>query len=168
MGDLIDVCETGDLDEARRRLEAGADPNEVVGGWPVVCGALAAGQAEAARLVIEADGFDPNVAEPSGGTPLILTAQQDMPALARALLEANADPNAQMNTGATALFMAAQKGFTDVARALLEDGRTEVDKPGSGGATPLWNAADEGHLSVVNLLLKARRRTSSTRRSWRR
>ena len=102
-------------------------------------GPLAKGLAEAARLVIEADGFDPNVANPDGMTPLIFTAQKDMPAIARALLEANADPNAQKSDGATAL----------LGRAIVEarDGDEEKDglrKDGEEG-----RAARESDSSTV-------------------
>jgi FOG: Ankyrin repeat len=156
MSEFIAACDGGDLAKVERLLKAGADPNAVDCGWPAICGAINSGGNEAVGFALLAAGADPNATETQTGcSALVLAADKGFPDLARALLEANADPNAQASDGATALFTAAQSGFTDVARALVEDGRTEVDLANRGGLTPLWSAADGGHLSVVNMLLKA-------------
>lgn len=63
------------------------------------------------------------------------------------------DINQPDNAGNTPLQIASLEGFTDVVRFLLESG-AEVDTRNIDLDTPLIDAVENGHLAVVELLLK--------------
>lgn len=121
--------EEGSLDNIRRLLEAGADPNvknedgeSILVRWRM--------NSELLKLFFEA-GADPNAtfSEQDKSTALHFT----NPWRARAFLEAGADPNARDNDERTPLF---GKNDPEVIRALLEAG-ADPNAQDSNGNTPL-------------------------------
>jgi len=81
-------------------------------------------------------------------TPLIAQVQLGEYENAKRLLQAGADPNAVTEGGERALLIAAKEGREDLVELLLGF-KAEVDT-----AALHW-ASQEGHLAVVQLLLKA-------------
>lgn len=97
----------------------------------------------------------------NGATALHVASQRghvDVCLLLRA--EGAADPNQPMFDGTTSLHCAAQQGNTDVLRALLrvvDDGKSPaglVNKTKPRGISPLFGAAQYGHLDACKLLLQ--------------
>lgn len=99
-------------------------------------------------------GFDPNTMAPpelTGLSPLSVALRDRSPKVAALLLDnPQVDVNFVSPNGETPLMMAALRGETAAARRLIERG-AEVNR---AGWTPLHYAATNGHLDVVNLLLK--------------
>lgn len=125
---LLRAAWEGDEAEARRLLDAGADPDQAAPrlGTPLIL-AAARGHEDVVALLLEA-GADPALAETSGERPGDLQR--------------------------TPLGAAARAGDLEVIRLLLEAG-APVDLAPRGDATPLMNAAEEGHLDAVDALLAA-------------
>ncbi|KAG9350865.1 hypothetical protein JZ751_024754 [Albula glossodonta] len=74
------------------------------------------------------------------------------PALAEALLQANADPNVRDPLGGlTALHDTARDGYADTLQVLVDHG-ADVNIQDSDGNLPLHLAAREGNLDVVTFL----------------
>ncbi|XP_062411649.1 cyclin-dependent kinase 4 inhibitor C [Sardina pilchardus] len=74
------------------------------------------------------------------------------PAIADALLRANADPNVRDPVlGLTIAHDASRDGFLDTLRVLVHHG-ADVNLSDNGGNLPLHLAAREGHLDVVQFL----------------
>ncbi len=64
--------------------------------------------------------------------------------------------NTRDNCGWTPLHEACNYGFLEIGRILIESG-AQVDDPGDAGCegvTPLIDAATNGHVSVLSLLVK--------------
>lgn len=74
------------------------------------------------------------------------------PAIADALLRANADPNVRDPVlGLTVAHDASREGFLDTLKVLVHH-RADVNLTDSGGNLPLHLAAREGHLDIVQFL----------------
>jgi hypothetical protein len=110
---LYDAIEQGNEAEARRLLEAGADPNS------------------------RSRGLTKSRTGRYQSRPLIYALWWNQPGIACALLEAGADPNARTPQGNTALIEAANSGLTEVVRALIEKGADVRAASASDGETPL-------------------------------
>jgi Domain of unknown function (DUF6438)/Ankyrin repeat len=94
-------------------------------------------------------------ADPDGTTRMPALMMVRSAAAARALLEAGANPFLRAEYGGTPLGSATYQA-PEVAEVLIKAG-VPVDQPsGSGGLTPLWDAACRGNVGVVKLLLAAR------------
>jgi ankyrin repeat protein len=72
-----------------------------------------------------------------------------------ALIDRGADPNeAGDEHGTTAMTTASFLGHVEVVRLLLERG-ADIDRPNKFGARPLFSAANNAKLRVIQVLLKA-------------
>ena len=89
----------------------------------------------------------------SGETPLLSQVQLGEYENAKRLLQAGADPNAATAGGERALLIAAKAGREDLVE-LLADFKADLDKRYAVGMTALHWASREGHLAVVQVLLK--------------
>jgi serine/threonine protein kinase len=88
------------------------------------------------------------------GMLLRQTAEEDLPGVARALLEAEADPNASDEDGKAPLHVAAKKGAVEVAETLLEEwADPSVDT--EEGQTPFhYAASSEEAETLTNMFLE--------------
>jgi ankyrin repeat protein len=106
-----------------------------------------------ARLLIER-GADVNAASESGRTALLLSAMSDRSgAIVRLLLAHGANAQVVDNTRTSVLHAATFGNDSDSIAQIVEAG-ANVQLGDGLGMTPLMNAASEGNLAVVKLLLK--------------
>ncbi|MBB3045911.1 ankyrin repeat protein [Litorivivens lipolytica] len=121
---LYQAVSQGDSYLSQKLLDAGADPNAVVGelGNRPLMAAVRASQnnAQLTSLLISA-GADPNVADIYGFSPLKIAVGDDRPDVARLLIDAGADVN-ELTGDATPLMIAAQSKYSDMVRLLLARG----------------------------------------------
>jgi ankyrin repeat protein len=141
---LWEACQAGDLEAARRLLEAGADPNAAFdndfGPVSPLFGAVCSSE-ELTRLLLK-HGADPN-AEPHFGDALYHSVEAPDPGRTRALLEAGAQPN----------------GSHALAHALDYERPEHIDLLLAYGATPdgrdLVHAVRRGRdLATIELLIE--------------
>ena len=118
----------GDAATVHRYLEAGADPDDVEKGFPMIAGATQNGHAEVVRVLAQA-GANLEATTNYGATALHIAAQWGHAPCVEALLQrartcgANFRlVHAQTNNGASALALAAEHGNTDCCRLLLRAG----------------------------------------------
>jgi ankyrin repeat protein len=94
-------------------------------------------------------GADVNIADNTGWTPLMFTAEKGPLTTMQALLSApGIDINAQKSNGATALFVAAANGNYDVVKALIKQG-ADVDITDNHSQTPMMVANSLGYMTIV-------------------
>ncbi len=99
-------------------------------------------------------GAKTNLTDSSGDTPLTLAACRFHGETIKALVECGADVQVAGKDGKTAMFYVAQKGLSEEARLLLGAGADpDGDKHSS---TALMQAAKNGHLSIVEMLVDAK------------
>ncbi len=98
---------------------------------------------------------NPNAANASGMTPLLVASLEGHDEIVRLLVERpDTDPNLSMDQGATPLFFAAQEGHLECVQALM---RRDDLNPNIAwkGKTPLYVAAIQEHREVVRELLRS-------------
>ena len=91
---LWEDCEAGNLEEVRRALETGADPNSYDGDWTCLMIAAEQNHAEVVSLLLEQPTIEVNMVGPHDETALHLACIQPNEAALRRLLSA---PGLEMN-----------------------------------------------------------------------
>ncbi len=135
---------SGDLEEVRRLLADGADPNE----QSVLWYAAGYGYHEMVSALLKS-GADVNAPFQSGATPLMIAAGAGEIHSVRVLLEAGADVNARdSGISADAWIIYSDLGDNSVPRSF------KYEWPGSK-LTALMIAANEGELEIVRLIVEA-------------
>lgn len=156
---LVLALQNGDIEPARRLIEAGADVDFYIpgDGTPLVIAAQKRDYA-IARLLLDA-GADVNRFAPGDGNPLINAARRGDYAMAELLVEHGADVNAVAPGDETPLINAARNNQTSVARYLIAQGadvNLAVDARIMFGETerrsPLSEAERRRHTEMVRLL----------------
>ena len=95
-----------------------------------------------------------NLGDKDGNTPLVFAAQLGHEAIVELPLNAKADPNIKGSWNVSPLQWAAARGHKAIAKRLLKNKAIPDSKNAFDGSTPLYCAADNGHDSIVELLLK--------------
>lgn len=90
---------------------------------------------------------------PNEATPLIVASLAGNTEAAEALIEAGADVMARNRSGFTALHAAAYGGHVGTARLLLANGADVNGRINRADKSPIFLAADEGHIEVIEVLL---------------
>lgn len=100
------------------------------------------------------NGFDVNVRDSRGVTPLINAIRCYRKDVAKRLIELNARVNmrATDESGTSTLIVASARGMLEIAQILIEK-RANVNAVNKKGVTSLMAAADDGHADVVKFLL---------------
>jgi Ankyrin repeats (3 copies) len=127
---LLGALLHNDRAEAKRLLEAGADPNEghFIGFPPVLLAAVRQ-DLELVRLMA-ANGADLTATDPSGSTALMWAAFNEYgdAQLVQELLRLGADPSATNKAGETALSWAQRRGDTPAVAALRTAGASDATR----------------------------------------
>ena len=175
MAGLIDAATSGDVDELRRLLAAGADPSAPFDGQLALHVAALGGHVGAVNALLAASA-PPDAVDGDGWTALhnaMLCGPQCLETV-RALVAAHANVNAMRPDGQAPLHlvhMADNKVDWKVSRGTPADGRSSfftaaviqtladagavVNAPSATGSTPLHEAAKNGALACVMALLHA-------------
>ena len=98
---------------------------------------------------------NPNSADASGMTPLVVASLEGHDEIVRLLVERrDTNPNLSMDQGATPLYFAAQEGHLECVQALMK--RDDLDPNIAWkGKSPLYVAAIQEHREVVRELLRS-------------
>ena len=100
-------------------------------------------------------GADPNLAQMSGMTPLMIASHTGNVEVVKSLLARGANVNAETTeTKSTALMWAVAEPHPEIAKVLVE-GRADVHASSSKGFTPLMFAAKNGDIEMAKLLIAA-------------
>lgn len=150
---LMEACMDGHIEVAKVLIEHGANVNMPPDSFesPLTLAACG-GHVELADLLID-NHADLEERNDEGYTPLMEAAREGHEEMVALLLFHDADINAITDeTQETALTLACCGGCYEVAKFLLEAG---ADPNLGNASTPLMEAAQEGHLELVQLLIKA-------------
>jgi len=104
-------------------------------------------------------GWDPNVVNANGVSPLAVAVYFGCSEMVEILLEKGADPintflmGGDMKQEEPMLHIAASKGYADIVEHLIKHGAPVDDARGIYGRTPLHVAAAEGQVQIAELLL---------------
>lgn len=153
-GSLADAAMARDLGTIRTLLAQSADPDAPGQyGTSAIHWLVRYGEVEGVRVLLEG-GADPNLPSGTGVTPLSLAALHGNPDMVRLLLDAGADPNTLERTGEPVLLEAARSGVPDSVMALVGHGARVDARDNHYGQTALMVAAREGHVEIVDYLLR--------------
>ncbi|MBI5209163.1 MAG: ankyrin repeat domain-containing protein [Elusimicrobia bacterium] len=155
----------GQVDEVKRLLEAGADPNaRNAGGLPplhqLVWAAPPASHAQVFRLLLDR-GAKLNAKDAESQTVFMRALaraarpEPDLLATAKLLAASAAEVNGKYKDGRSTLHLAIELGDADLVRAMLER-RSDTRAKDRGGATPLMQAILQKKGDLALLLLKNR------------
>ncbi|KAF4947216.1 hypothetical protein FGADI_10524 [Fusarium gaditjirri] len=108
------------------------------------------------RLLANQRGFDADVQDESGWSPLMISASvPEGEAVVKLIMSKDADVNRKNSAGQTALHFVASKKNLDIARFLIDNGASTRVRDGRG-QYPIHRAAAVGSVPMVTLLLKNR------------
>lgn len=142
----------GHVKIAEYLLDQGADAEKTRADWRPLHTACTRDDLAMVTLLL-AKGAHVNATMEFGITPLDFTATQGSVEVATVLLDAGADVNNQdEKTATTPLHRAAIRGGMDMVSLLISRG-ARVDAETNDEATPLFAAAEYGHLEVVKYLI---------------
>jgi len=167
---LREACENGNLEQVRRLLSQGADPNTETPDWTPLMLASGEGHAEIVKVLLT-EGADINAKTNDNETALIRAAKWGHAEIVTLLLDKGADVNARLKNGWTALFWPSLDGRADIVKRLFDEG-ADVDAKTEDGGTALMLASGFGQGEIVKLLLdkgadiNAKNREGRTALTW--
>jgi uncharacterized protein len=152
---ITKAVKAGDLAAVRKLVAARADVNTVSGdGSTPLLWATHRSDAEMVRVLLAA-GAKPDVANNYGITPLLDASRTGDVEVMTVLLKAGADPKRTHPEGETPLMAASRSGSVPAVRLLLDRGVDVNATDTFQKQTALMWASGEGHVNVVDMLLKA-------------
>jgi len=152
---LLTAVKAGDLQAVRALVTARTNVNVRSGdGSTPLLWAAHNSDLEVARALI-AGGADVNAVNHYGVTPLLDASRTGDAAMMALLIKAGADPKRAHPEGETPLMAAARSGNVPAVRLLLEQKVDVNAAEKEQQTTALMRAAAEGHVDVVDVLLKA-------------
>ena len=123
------------------------------GQTPIVCPALWADPA-VCQVLIDA-GADIETKDNLGRSPLLDVSALGKLDIVKILIQAGAAVRVTDNEGDTCLILAAYFGHTETVRYLAGLPEVDLNHKGMGNHTALHSATEEGHISVVQVLIDA-------------
>lgn len=151
---LIRAASSGHIELLKLLLSLGADTMKANWYGTALHCAAEAGQCDSIEILL-ATGMDVNLKNTFGLTPLHCATDRRYSETIRYLLKKGANPNVRDTTGLLLLHDAARVGDEPLVQMLLRDRKVDVSARTSEGATALHNAAIEGHVGIVSMLLHA-------------
>ncbi|MEN6641781.1 MAG: ankyrin repeat domain-containing protein [Armatimonadia bacterium] len=157
---LHDASVRGDLEEMRRQLNAGADPNATTeDGWTALHFAVSQGHADAAMQLLDGGAnIAARLSEKNpvwgGQSAVHIASRSGHEIMLRQLMDRGADPNMKDADGRTPLHLAVRHRQTNCVGALLA-ARADVHAISTDGATPLHDAALVDCGEAAGMLLAA-------------
>jgi ankyrin repeat protein len=152
---LTKAVKAGDLATVRKLISARADVNAVSGdGSTPLLWAAHRSDIEMVQALVAA-GAKVDVANNYGITPLLDASRTGDVAMIEVLLKAGADPKRTHPEGETTVMAASRAGSVPAVRLLLDRGVNVNATDSFQKETALMWASAEGHLEVVDTLLKA-------------
>ncbi|MCL1998173.1 MAG: ankyrin repeat domain-containing protein [Turicibacter sp.] len=145
------VANRGQHDLLQLLLENGAEPAVTDRGETLLHVAAYTRSRECARVAL-AHGIDPNQADSTGVSPLIVSVAGNQKEIAKMLLAAGAAMDGQDTNGNQGLHIAVMRGFKDMLALLLEYG-ADVNALNNDGFAPLHLAAHHGYKDIFKFLL---------------
>ena len=153
---LLRAAHEGDLAEARRLLDAGADPNRTAAVADVrrgvqrsaLGGAVRGGHGEVAELLHDR-GARVDLTPRGDASPLMIAARHGHQEMVRLLLDRGADPNRVVPGDGTPLIEAVRSGEERIVRLLLDAG-ADPDTWVDGDESPLFHAVHAGDRPLLD------------------
>jgi ankyrin repeat protein len=133
--ELHDAVTYGDVEGMERLVAAGADPSALVRDWTPLHRSASNGDVRVVAVLLRM-GACVNVANSTGGTPLMMAAFPDFPLAMEALLAAGAHVDHTTMSGNTALHWASRMGRVGAVQVLLAAG-ARVDARDKAGNLPI-------------------------------
>ncbi len=152
---LHDAVKDADIARLHELISAGEDleaQDKFVG--TALHWAVLTGNADAARILIEAGADVNNHARGEGTTALHVAAQRGSVEVAAVLIEAGAETEARDARGGTPLHLAAGNDQVGMA-ALLLDAGADINARSKRGSTPLHRAAFSNASGTIELLARS-------------
>nr|XP_060630453.1 2-5A-dependent ribonuclease [Anolis sagrei ordinatus] len=161
--ELNNAVRYGSIETVQQLLKDGRDINsKVKGGWTPLHSAVQRNKEDIVYLLLR-EGADPQPRKDNGATPFILAGINGNVNLLKLFLEKGSDINECDINGFTAFMEAAWYGKEAALRFLYENGADvnlgrvvdeEKKALNKGGVTALMDAAKQGHVAVVEALVK--------------
>lgn len=153
---LVFAAQRGDVEDVKRRLAAGEDPNafDPASMRTALHWAAKNNNVEVIDALV-AGGADVRVVEKMGRPPISLAAESGSVAAIERLLKAKADPNARDEYGGSPVLWASGLGTPEAVKALLDAG-ADPNVQDSNGITPLMWAANVGDPRNVAVLASSK------------
>lgn len=147
---LDEACYYGHEECVKVLLAHGAKVNRArkIGSTPLFI-AAERGHSRVIKVLLAA-GAEPNLTTKDGSTPLTTSVINGHFNAVSTLLANGADVNVKMQ-GSTPLLLAAQENRLDLITALIDHG-ADVNLATDSGGTPLFMAAQKGHIRVIEIL----------------
>lgn len=115
------------------------------------------GSFDVIQTMVGSFGFDPNVKDNTGQTPLHIASCYGHMNVVVFLLQHGADPNEKDRYHLTPLLAAAKNGRTNALKALISFSKTDVEVTAEWGNNALHIASEEGKLHAVRMLVSSGR-----------
>ena len=156
---IFDACEYGDLNDVKKYLTAGGDPNAITDGKTLLYIAVEGYLKPLVRLLLAQEGIDVNKTSPLAAACRYGNEDDE---IFMWLLNAGANPNQKDSLGYTPLYVTCSNNFIDKTYVLLADNRVDVNAQSSYfGYTALYIATHRNHVEIVNALLRREGQKSS-------
>jgi len=149
---LYQACSEGDTATLNDLLEQGVSFNFAYKGKSPLFVAAEKGHIDIVKTLIS-NGTDINK-QSNGDTPLLVAIRKGHFDVVQALINNGANVNQANEFGDTPLFTAAYQGDPEIFKLLLNKG-ADINK-NCHGCNPFYIAAQNGHVKIINLLLKHR------------
>ena len=148
--EFFEMCSDGKIEELRKALARGTNPNKKLDtdGSTALHAAAVQGHLEVVALLLEQPGVDLTLVDNHGWTALHLAAAQNHQEVVALLLQQpQVDLNAAVRNqeGYTALYLAASQGHQDILTHLLANPKTDTNVEDQDGDTALHLAVFQGH-----------------------
>lgn len=147
---LIQACQIGDFDSAKRAIDIGAHVNASDGDYTPIHWAVQEGYVKIIGLLLD-NGADINSHDEFGFTPLQKAVGENNPKLVRYLIRKGADIDDWCNGQGTALHTACAYGLVECTNILLDSG-ADVTILDDEGKSAMDYAMKYGYTNIASII----------------